>query len=165
VVEKDTSKQKLSYSDNFILAFGLVVGYFCGLMNAEELKAKRKLLDLSQEAMAEKLNGTPVSTYRKWEQGVRKVPKLVEDILTPKENFVPGLSLKEIYALDRLARSQDMTIEQLAGKALSDLAKTALAIALFLVVGYQVSHPSENVARRFSRRRPEAICLSDCEEA
>ena len=42
-------------------------------MQSEELKAWREALGLTQAALAQALS-TPLSTYRKWEQGTRRIP-------------------------------------------------------------------------------------------
>ena len=45
-------------------------------MTNDQLKQRRQELGLSQPQMARELN-TPLSTYRKWEQGARRVPGIV----------------------------------------------------------------------------------------
>ena len=46
-------------------------------MTADELKVAQEKLGYTDEEMARQLN-TPVSTYRKWKQGQRRVPGIVE---------------------------------------------------------------------------------------
>lgn len=46
-------------------------------MNSRELRNIRIELKLTQEQIAAALN-TPVSTYRKWERGDRRVPGIIE---------------------------------------------------------------------------------------
>jgi len=151
-----TCKQKVSHADIFILASGLLVGYIAAeMMTKEQLRECRG--QLSQSEMAKKLNSTPLSTYRKWEQGARKVPSWVEDTLRPQARQIPGLSLEALYSLDRQARAQELTLEEFIGKTLNDLAKTALAIAVLFTIGHQIMHPEDQLARRFSGRRREGL--------
>jgi len=132
-------------------------------MTNEQLKECRG--SRNQAEMAKHLDDTPLSTYRKWEQGVRKVPGWVEDRLRPRERVIPGLTLEAVYALDRKARAQEMTLEEFIGKVLNDLAKTALAIALLVSFGHQILHPEKGQARRFGRRRDDAACVEDADAA
>lgn len=56
-------------------------------MTPEELKDKRIELGYTQEEMAHKLK-TRVSTYQKWEQGINKMPDMIEIplmIIQPKK--------------------------------------------------------------------------------
>ncbi len=131
------------------------------MMTNEELKECRG--SRNQAEMAKHLDDTPLSTYRKWEQGVRKVPGWVEDRLRPRERVIPGLTLEAVYALDRKARAEQMTLEQFIGKVLTDLAKTALAIALLICFGHQVIHPEDGQPRRFGRRRDDSAMICDAE--
>lgn len=90
-------------------------------MTSEELKTRRG--NKTQEEMAKSLRNTPLSTYRKWEQGARKVPAWVEEALSPRQSLVPGLSMEDIFALDRQARAAGLTMEEYVGRYLSTLAR------------------------------------------
>lgn len=126
------------------------------MMTKEELKQIRGTR--TQEEMANALldsdgQPTPLSTYQKWEQGARKVPAWVEDAMRPKKHVIPGLTLDAVYSLDRQARARNMTLEEFIGKVLTDLAKSALALALLVTLGHQITHPEDQQARRFGGRR------------
>lgn len=53
-------------------------------MTKEQFKAIRRSLKYSQAKMAKHLGGYSVSTIRKWEYGINRVPKAVVALLRKK---------------------------------------------------------------------------------
>jgi transcriptional regulator with XRE-family HTH domain len=82
------------------------------VMTAEDLKAERERRRETQEGMAAWL-GSPLSTYRKWEQGARKVPVWVSDKLVPQTVQIEKVSLTELAELDGFAREEGVTLDTL----------------------------------------------------
>lgn len=85
-------------------------------MTHAELREERQRKNFKQGEMAKFLAGTPVSTYRKWEQGVTPVPAWVESMVAPEQMVIPGLTLPEISTMDQMARKRGITMEQLIGE-------------------------------------------------
>lgn len=135
-------------------------------MTHEELKQLRKSLHLTQGEMAEKLNGTPVSTYRKWEQGLRKIPPLVEAHFRRSKTDIPTLTMDQARAMAERAAADNISVDELIAKAVQEYLAKFLALALLAVVGYQLGHPSsEQFARKFGRRRDSVDAVEVMGEA
>lgn len=128
-------------------------------MTKEDLKTERSRREYTQEQMAKFLADTPISTYRKWEQGINEVPPWVGMILNPRKTVLPGLSLDEVIELDVAARAKGVTMDDLIGDFIRRGLKGLIALMLIGVIGYQVSHPNDLTARRVGRRRTEGDAI------
>lgn len=158
-----TVKQKFAHWVIFSCV-GLVLGYFSGMTN-NELIAERERMGLTQEEMATRLNGTSVHTYRKWEQGQRRVPAWVPAALVPKEMDLGGLSFEELCQLDELARKRGTTLRDLVADILRKGIKAGISLVVLAVLGYHLTHPSDMNARRIGRRRDSAEAVEVMGEA
>lgn len=130
-------------------------------MTGDELRKERKALKLTQEEMAKHVGANSVSTYRNWEQGLSPVPGSVEALLTPRETDAP-ITFEDLRALEQIAkkRADGSTAISLMREFIKQGIKGALAIALLLTVGYQITNPDHGQARRFgSRRRQESVAI------
>lgn len=129
-------------------------------MTASELTKERERLGKTQEEMASHLNGTSVHTYRKWEQGVRKVPSWVPSILAPRELELGPLTFEELKELDEQARARGMTIPQLVGDYIRKGIQGGLSLILFCLVGWQLFNPAaDHSARLIGRRKEGGVAL------
>jgi DNA-binding XRE family transcriptional regulator len=81
-------------------------------MTSDDLKAERERRRETQEGMAAWI-GAPLSTYRKWEQGARKVPVWVSEKLVPQNVQIEKVSLTELAELDGFAREEGVTLDTL----------------------------------------------------
>ena len=123
-------------------------------MTATELIKERERLAKTQEEMAEFLNGTSVHTYRKWEQGVRKVPVWVPSLLIPKELEIGPLTFDELQHLDNQARERGISIPQLVGEYIREGLKKGISLVLLALVAFQAFAPDDHqIVRKFGRGR------------
>lgn len=135
-------------------------------MTASDLTKERERLGKTQEEMATHLNGTSVHTYRKWEQGVRKVPVWVPAVLAPRELELGPLTFEELQELDRQAKERGMTIPQLVGDYIRKGIQGGAALILLALSAWHLSHPaSDQFARMFGRRRDSADAVEVLGEA
>jgi len=105
-------------------------------MKHDELRKERERLGLDQVQMAAKLNNTSVHTYRKWEQGQRKVPSWVPPMLVPRELDLSGLALEDFTMLDEIARAHNLTLAETIAKLLRKGIKTGLGLILLGFLSY-----------------------------
>ncbi len=128
-------------------------------MTANELTKERERLGKTQEEMAAHLNSTSVHTYRKWEQGQRKVPSWVPSLLAPRELELGPLTFEELKELDEQARAKGMTIPQLVGDYIRKGIQGGVSLLLLCLVGWQLFMPSDHSARPVGRRREGGAML------
>jgi transcriptional regulator with XRE-family HTH domain len=126
-------------------------------MTANELTKERERLGKTQEEMAAHLNGTSVHTYRKWEQGVRKVPVWVPTVLAPRELELGPLSFEELQELDRQAKERGMTIPQLVGDYIRRGIKGGASLLMLCLSAWHLCEPSSDQAARMFARRRDAV--------
>lgn len=135
-------------------------------MNNHDLKAERNRRGFTQDQMAKFLAETPVSTYRKWEQGINDVPAWVDSILVPKSMVIPGLTLAEIVELDVAARAKGITMDELIGELIRKGLKGGMALILLALSAWQLCHPeNDQFARMFGRRRDSVDAVEVMGEA
>ncbi len=96
-------------------------------MTAEEFRHKQAILQLNNRSLGALL-GVPETSISNWSSGKREVPIYIEKALAlhVEQHFqklpIP-LTLQELFALDRLARSRGIGVEQL----LFDIIRRTLA--------------------------------------
>lgn len=126
-------------------------------MKHQELKDERKRRGLTQAEMASFLD-TKLSTYRKWEQDVNPVPEWVGRILAPDAGPAKlATDFDTMTILDKAAREQGITLEEIMGKALKEYAKRLSAFLLLVFCGWQIGSGAgvtdDNQARVIARGR------------
>ncbi len=147
-------KKKVSDWDIIFVAFGVVVGYITPNMTKQELKSVREQKGFTQIKMAEMLN-VPVSTYRKWEQGDRKVPGIVAASLAGKNVTVRHLSTDEAIDFAKKTSSEGVNPDDVVAELIRKWISGGITLAVGLCLLVQIAHPDHGQARRFGSRRKQ----------
>ena len=90
-------------------------------MSPEQLRSLREARGLTREQLAAELGDCTASTVNKWERGMHDIPGWVEDKMLSSVRVT--FPLDELHELLDLARSEDLSFEDLLAEAIRELVK------------------------------------------